>query len=113
MHITIKRTNHTLYDVDATLGILLLEGFPDTFAKYEKPAPMPSPASWVVNENPMSGRRWIVVNFDGGRAKSCYDGPPERLSEFEQNLPASAGKCPPHILAEYSAKYAPFDPANA
>jgi hypothetical protein len=108
MHNTVKRTNHTLYDVDNTLAILLLEGLPDIFAKYEKPVPAPTPTTWGIGTFPYSGRRHILVCLDGGREIYKFIGPPEQIAEFEKSLPAVAGKCPDAVLARYTAEYVPY-----
>ena len=113
MDLTIKRTNHTLYQVDNTLGTILLEAFPTRFSRYEKPAPIPTPAAWEVGIFPFSGRRLILVSLDGGRESYQFIGPPEKIGTFENSLPASAGKCPKSVLAKYRQTYHPYDPTNA
>ena len=106
MHITVKRTNHTLYDVDNTLAILLLEGLPDIFAKYEKPVPPPEKAGWSVGVFISSGRRNITVRCDGS-STYWFTGPPEKIPEFETTRPRDAGSYPEDIRAQYTAKYVP------
>ena len=106
MHITVKRTNRTLYDVDNTLAILLLEGLPDIFAKYEKPAPPPEKAGWSNGVFVSSGRKNITVR--DGASTYWFVAAPERISEFEKYLPANVGTCPEHVLARYTAEYVPY-----
>ena len=76
MDITL-RNGRTYYQVQPTLASILCEL--ELAEKFERPAPIPTPATWVVDENQMSGRRWIVVKSDGGRVTNWYDGPPERI----------------------------------
>jgi hypothetical protein len=106
MHLTVKRTNHTLFDVDNTLAILLLEGLPDIFAKYERPAPPAEKAGWSVGTFISSGRKNITVR--DGSYTHWFVGPPEKIQEFENTLPAAIGKCPENVLAQYAALYVPY-----
>lgn len=113
MDIQIVNTGRIVYKVDGTLAVLLIEAFPEHFTRYEKPAPIPAPATWGGGIFPYSGRRHILVCCDGGREIYQFIGPPEKIHEFENSLPASAGRCPESVLREYTARYVPYDPANA
>jgi hypothetical protein len=95
-----------MYRIDDTLAVLLLEAFPEDFTRYEKPAPPPAKAGWSNAVFISSGRRNITVR--DGAETYWFTGPPEKISEFEKNLPANAGKCPDAVRNEYAAKYTPY-----
>jgi hypothetical protein len=110
MDITL-RNGRTYYQVEPTLASILCEL--ELAEKFERPAPIPTPAAWAVGIFPFSGRRHILVSLDGGRESYQFIGPPEKIGTFENSLPASAGKCPKSVLAKYRQTYQPYDPTNA
>lgn len=106
MDIVLKtESQRNYFRVEPTLASILIElGFA---VPYRAPAPIPAPATWAVEENQMSGRRWLVVKCDNGRFTSSFDGPPERIPDFEKTLPPDAGRCPRSVIEQYAAKYTP------
>jgi hypothetical protein len=107
MDIVIKRTNHTLFQVDNVLGTILLEAFPTRFQRYEKPAPIPAPATWAFVENPISGNRSISCKCPTCRASNSFLGSPDNFSRFEKTLCVHAGPCPESVIQQYEKTYVP------
>jgi len=106
MDIQLKtESKRTFFQIDPALAAILCElGFA---VPYRAPAPIPAPATWFVDENQMSGRRWLVVKCDNGRVTSSFDGPPERIPDFEKTLLPDAGRCPDAVKNEYARGYTP------
>lgn len=98
MDIRIVSSGREFFKVDPTLALILLEAFPDSFERIERPAPglQPLVVKWGIKTF-LSGH--IAVQRSYGNTFDFFDGWP-------QDVKANFPDCPDNVIREYAARFA-------
>jgi hypothetical protein len=91
MDIRVTSTDRIFYQIPTDIAALLIEAFPASFEKLEKPAPKPVAPRWGIAE--IGG--YSVIKVTKGATEWCYDGYPHLAATY---LP----DCPPEVIRAYT-----------
>lgn len=109
--IRVTSTGKTFYQIDSAVAAVLLEAFPASFERVEKPAPPARPANtsqrWCVQRNPFT-ENWEIVHTTI-LGESRYPGPNAGIPTVEAAraaFNATGHPVPQEILDQYATKLA-------
>ena len=107
MDLKILRTNRVIYQFDSQTAAVLLEAFPEIFARADKQAtPVPAARSrWWVSKSVYTGTTVLNVKCDACQRHECYSGRGEDILKFQKSLCIHTDPCPEAIREQYTAEF--------
>jgi hypothetical protein len=105
-------TGKIFHQIPTEIAALLIEAFPASFERVERPTPPANiTARWLNGENPYSGRATIVCDCVPCHRVNTYDLKPDP-DLFEQSFNQflcvhGRGKCPPEVFERYKFIWKP------